>query len=324
MVDRPTFIDQIQAKWDQGKFVCVGLDPDWAKMPQDVKGAHGNRYGGFSGSAFQFLRNIVNETGDLVCAFKPNIAFFEGDDTGKGEEALKLLIAHIRISFPDVPIIGDIKRADIGNTNIGYAAMAFDRYGFDAITVNPYFGGDTLDPFLKYPGKGLFVLCSTTNPGSSELQNMPINLDMAKGGGLVSEEEHSEMTDLLDLSGSGEVVLVNQMVAFMAAKRWNKSGNLGLVVGATHPEAFEGVRRLAPDLPFLIPGIGTQGGDLERTLKYAPNSKGQGIIINSGSAILYASSNHDYAEAARKATLDLDKRIRIGLGYPTQLGMDVS
>lgn len=307
VTERPPFIEQLQRKWAEGKFVCVGLDPDLDRIPKYIKEGYINPHTnkGFGMAIEDFAEKIVEKTGDLVCAFKPNIAFFEGLPEADGEEELSDLVRHIHSNFPDVPVIGDIKRADIGNTNKGYARMAFEKCQFDAITTNPYFGADTFEPFLQYPGKGLIILCRTTNPGSKELQDMPIDLSQAIINGLL-EDEYKLLSPVAD----PDILTVYEMVAFLAAKRWNKLGNLGLVVGATHPEAFARVRKLAGDLPFLIPGIGTQGGDLEKTLKYAPDSKGQGMIINSGSAIIFASSGEDFAEAARAKTLELHNQIQ--------------
>lgn len=303
-----SFRQQLQRGWDQGKFVCVGLDADIDKLPFHIKESSRRYVFPRVYQQTEFLERIVDATGDIACAFKPNIAFFE--DSPDGEGSLEGIIRHIRKNFPNMPIIGDVKRADIGNTNKGYARAAYDRYGFDAITTNPYFGGDTFGPFQTHEGKGLIVLCKTSNNGSAELQDMSIDILDAEHDKLITTDEFEDLDTLLE----GRNPRVYEMVAFMAARRWNKDGNMGLVVGATHPEAFAPVRRLAPDLPFLIPGIGTQGGDLEKTLQYAPDANKQGIIINSSSEILFASSGEDYAEAAREATVKLDTQIRQGLG----------
>ncbi len=299
MAERPSFKEQLQEKWDEGKFVCVGLDADRARIPklhllaQDRETAQ-----------VEFATRIVDATADLVCAYKPNIAFFEDQDGG--EEALKQIVRYIHLYHPSVPVIGDVKRADIGNTNKGYATMAFDRFDFDAITTNPYFGSDTFPPFQTYENKGLIILCRTTNPGSKELQDMPIDLNYAKETGLLTDDELHMIRDYVP---GLNVMKVYEMVAFLAANRWNTNGQLGLVVGATHPEAFEPVRKLAPNIPFLIPGIGAQLGDLAATLRYAPDSNRQGMIINSSSGIIFASNGKDFAEAARTATLKLYNQI---------------
>ncbi len=301
MAERPQFVEQLRANWDNGQFISVGLDADSAKLPPHLK-AHYDSRPGFTQTAF--LTRIVDATADLVLAYKPNIAFFE--DKPEGEEALAAVVKYIHFAYPDIPVIGDVKRADIGNTNKGYAKAMFERYGFDAITLNAqYFGKDTLPPFEAYPGKGLILMAKTSNPGSAELQDMPIHLDYAVHYGLVSEQEATDIRSATE----GKNPRVYEMIAYMAAKRWNESGNLGLVVGATHPEAFATVRRLAGDVPFLIPGIGTQGGDLEKTLRFAPDSRGQGMIINSASGIIFASSGEDFAEAARVKTQALHDQI---------------
>ncbi len=298
--ERPPFTEQLQRKWDEGKFVCVGLDADYLKIPIQHLLTSDR-----AAQQMEFVTRIVEATAPWVCAYKPNIAFFEDDP--EGESALLDIVRYIHRKHPDIPVIGDVKRADIGPTNKGYAKMAFERIGFDAITTNPYFGGDTFPTFQAYENKGLIVLCRTTNPGSKELQDMPIHLDSAKETGLLTDEELYILRNTVPNLSS--VMKVYEMVAFLAANRWNTNGQLGLVVGATHPEAFAPVRRLAPDMPFLIPGIGTQGGDLEKTLQYAPAKSGQGMIINSSSGIIFASKGADFAEAARTATLRLHEQI---------------
>lgn len=306
MAERPSFNQLLQAKWDEGKFVCVGLDAD---ITNESYPAHLKEDDYQTGSQrfycqYDFLVDIISATADLALAYKPNIAFFE-DDKG-GEEALQEIVRYINDAYPDIPVIGDFKRADIGNTNRGYAKTAFERYRLDAMTSNgQYFGSDTFPPFDKYPGKGIILMAKTSNPGSKEVQDMPISLEEAKNNELVTAEECDEIKDLLE----GRNPTVYEMVAFMAARRWNKSGNLGLVVGATHPEACAPVRRLAGDMPFLIPGVGKQGGDLPKILQFAPDSKGQGIIINSARDLIFASSGEDFAEAARAATQKLHNQI---------------
>ncbi len=220
---------------------------------------------------------------------------------------LRGAVDQIHSEFPGVLVIGDVKRAGIGVTNMGYARMAFEKYDFDAITTNPYFGADTFPPFLNYEGRGLIVLCRTTNPGSAELQNMPVWLSQARDEELVTRQEYDKLGDLI----GRPFIRMYELVAFFAAERWSKdTDQLALVVGATHPEAFAPIRKLAPNIPFLIPGIGTQGGDLEKTLKYALDSNDQGMIINSGSAIIFASAGDDYAEAAGAAALKLHTQIQ--------------
>ena len=307
---RPAFRDQLQAQWDQGKFVCVGLDPVYERIPQHIR----SQYGRPDVAMSDFCNRIIETTGDIALAFKPNLAFFERYEGG--DENLMDVIGEIHDSFPGVPVIGDGKRADIGATNEHYAAL-FDKYGFDAMTTNPYLGGDTFPSLVKgHEDKGLIVLCRTTNPGSKELQEMPISILQATAGELLSNSEFKEICAMYE-EGTDPISMfmpVYEIVAFLAAKRWGINGQFGLVVGATAPEAFAPVRAIAGDIPFLIPGIGTQGGDLEKTLKYAPDSNKQGMIINSGSAIIFASSGEDFAEVARAKTIELDRQIREGLG----------
>ena len=215
---------------------------------------------------------IVRQTRDLVCAYKPNAAFFEalGPD---GAWALGRVIEEIRDLAPDVPIIYDAKRGDIGSTNQGYAHDAFDRLGADAITVHPYLGQEALRPFLDRAEKGIIVLCRTSNPGGGEFQ------DLAVGG-----------TPLY------------RVVAEHVAASWNRRDNCAVVVGATYPDELLEVRRIVGDMPILIPGIGAQGGDVARTVVAGRDSRGRGMIINSGRAILFASGGEDFAEAARHQT----------------------
>lgn len=307
LTPKPPFKDQLNANYKRGNLICLGLDPDLTKMPScfDTKTAWPSE-----DVVWPFLKDIVDEIADKdpeknpICAVKPNIAFFEGLPDN-GLDVLQRLVWHIHKEFPHIPVIGDVKRADISNTNSGYAKAAYDRFGFDAITTNPYFGGDTFGPFLNYKDKGLIILCKTSNPGSKELQDLPVDHVEAKNDGLITQEECEEIEDLLE----GEMPRVYQMVAFMAARRWNQSGNLGLVVGATHPEAFIPVRKLAGNMTILVPGVGTQGGDLEKTVLYAPDENGENVLINAGSKVLYASKGKDFAQAAKKEFMNLQEQI---------------
>lgn len=327
MAERPQFIDQLQRKWAEGKFACVGLDPDYSKLPpylaQDFKYFGVLNYNMRSEVTEKFLHDIVDATADTVSAFKPNIAFFE--DQRNTEISLRKIVGYIHAAYPDVPVIGDVKRADIGNTNNGYARMAFDKYGFDAITTNPYFGHDTYNPFLKYPGKGLIVLCKTTNPGAAFYQDAPVNLyeyqdQQELNGTPLSDQEMDLAEEAAEqyyeqykeriLADPPNLLPLYQIIALRTATLAKNNPNIGLVVGATHPEAFAPVRMLAGETTFLIPGIGTQGGDLEKTLQSAPNSKGEGIIINSSSGIIFASKGPDFADAARSAALKLHNQIK--------------
>ncbi len=271
------FMDMLRAKWAEGKFVCVGLDSEMEKIPQCVQKAEEDPVTAFN-------REIVTRTHDLVCAYKPNIAFY----AGRGEAGLRALmrtIECIKEIAPDVPFVLDIKRADIGNTNIGYAKEAFEVFGADAVTVNPYFGAEALQPFLERTEKGIIVLCRTSNKGAAEFQN------------LQTESEFGKMP-------------LYQVVANSVARKWNKNGNCALVVGATAPTELGIVRNIVGDgFPILIPGIGKQGGDLEKTVLAGKDSNGQGMIINSSSGIIFASSGDDFAEAARRETEKLHNGI---------------
>jgi orotidine-5'-phosphate decarboxylase len=246
--------------------LCVGLDPDPARIPE---AAHG--------SVLDFCTAIVDATADAVCAFKPQIAYF----AAAGEEdALERLCAHIRDRHPGVLLVLDAKRGDIGPTAEQYAKEAFDRYGADVVTVNPYLGGDTIEPFLRHPGGGVFVLCRTSNPGSGDFQSLTVD---------------------------GEPLY--QRVARRIVE-WNAIGDCGLVVGATYPDELRQVRGIVGDLPLLVPGVGAQGGDVEATVAAGRDGTGFGMVINSSRAVLYASSGADFAEAARAEAIRTRDAIR--------------
>lgn len=285
MGDR-NFKQLLEKKWGEGKFVCVGLDPIVEKLPKPLR----LRYTEYSVTTPEsqfgsFCEEIVRTTADLVCAYKPNIAFYEAEGV-QGLRALDRIINNIHRVAPDVPVILDAKRADIGNTNAGYVHVAFDRLKADAITVHPYLGAEALKPFLDREDKGIFVLCRTSNPGN-EFQGMDVCGDMVPGG----------------------YMPLYLYVAHKVANFWNKNWNCGLVVGATHPEEAREIRERALDLPFLIPGIGVQGGDVEKTVKACRDSSGRGMIINSSRGIIFASSGDDFAEAARRETEKLHNLI---------------
>ena len=245
--------------------LCVGLDPDPAKFPIGMKGDERR--------IFEFCARIVDATKDVVCAFKPQIAYFAAH---RAEGQLEELMAYIRRVAPEVPIILDAKRGDIGATAEQYAREAFVRYQSDAVTLSPYMGLDSIEPYLPYDGKGLILLCRTSNPGGSDLQFQ----NLAQGGKLYEE------------------------VARLAAGPWNTTANgrLGLVVGATFPAELARVRELAPTLPLLIPGVGAQGGDAAATVQAALTAGGP-IIVNSSRAVLYASSGEDWQAAARRVAI---------------------
>ena len=260
-----TFNQQLQSAWaSQGSMLCVGFDPDPKRLPTSLQGK--------PEGIFEFCREIADATADVVCAFKPQFAYFASQ---RAEAQLEKLVRHLKDQYPHIPVILDSKRGDIGSTADHYALEAFERYGADAITVNPYMGFDTIEPYLKHEGKGVIVLCRTSNPGGSDLQ-------------------------FLNVSPQGEPLYLH--LAKLAATQWNSTGQIGLVVGATFPEEISKVRAIVGDMPLLIPGIGAQGGDIEATVKAGsvPGKPGTGMIINSSRAILYASSGNDFAQAARK------------------------
>ncbi|MEZ5606536.1 MAG: orotidine-5'-phosphate decarboxylase [Burkholderiaceae bacterium] len=260
-----TFIEQLrQAQHQNQSLLCVGLDPEPTRFPtgctRDAEGL------------YAFCVAIVDATHDLACAFKPQIAYFAAH---RAEAQLERLIAHIRQVAPRVPVILDAKRGDIGSTAEQYACEAFERYGADAVTLSPFMGFDSVEPYLKYAGKGAFLLCRTSNPGGDDLQNQRL----ADEAGQPRLYEH---------------------LARLAQGPWNTNGQLGLVVGATYPAEIERVRALAPTVPLLIPGVGAQGGDAVSTVRAGWRPDGP-IIVNSSRAILYASGGADFAQAARAA-----------------------
>ena len=256
--------------------LCVGLDPEPARFPAGWQGD--------AGRIFDFCAAIVDATKDLVCAFKPQIAYFAAH---RAEDQLERLMAHIKRVAPAVPAILDAKRGDIGSTAEQYAREAFQRYQADAVTLSPFMGFDSIEPWLKFDGKGLILLCRTSNPGGSDLQAQRLD-----NGDLLYEH-----------------------IARLAAGAWNRSGQLGLVVGATFPAEIDRVRALAPTLPLLIPGVGAQGGDAEATVRagwrgHAGAGQRQttgAIVVNSSRAVLYASAGADFATAAR-AVADATRR----------------
>ncbi|MEI6627321.1 MAG: orotidine-5'-phosphate decarboxylase [bacterium] len=266
------FRDLLESQWSKGNFVCVGLDTEFDSIPERV------RYASPQNAMCTFNREIVDATKDLVCAYKPNTAFYEAHGS-EGISILRETIEYIHQVAPDVPVILDAKRADIGNTNKGYARFAFDLLGADAITVHPYLGAEAMKPFLDRKEKGVIVLCRTSNPGAGEFQDLRID---------------------------GEPLCrVYRVVAHNVATKWNANGNCAVVVGATYPEELGEVRAIVGDMPILIPGIGAQGGDVEKTVRAGQDSRGQGMIINSSRGIIFASKLGDFDEAARRETIKL-------------------
>ncbi len=267
-----TFIDMLRAAERQNhSMLCVGLDPEPTKFPDRIKGD--------ANKIYDFCAAIVDATADLAIAFKPQIAYFAAH---RAEGQLERLMEHMRRVAPQVPIILDAKRGDIGSTAEQYAIEAFERYGADAVTLSPFMGFDSVQPYLKFHGKGAFLLCRTSNPGGDDLQNQ--RLSSVEGQPLLYEH-----------------------VAKLAQGPWNLNGQLGLVVGATYPKEIERVRELAPTLPLLIPGVGAQGGDAVATVKAGLRVQGDNttgpIIVNSSRAILYASRADDFALSARQVAL---------------------
>ncbi|WP_430387947.1 orotidine-5'-phosphate decarboxylase [Dyella sp. 20L07] len=260
------FMSSLQQAWSRNhSLVCVGLDPEPAKFPAHL---HGD-----ADAVFTFCRDIVDATADVVCSYKPQIAHFAAL---RVEDALERLIAHIHAKHPGVPVILDAKRGDIGSTAQHYVTEAFDRYGADAVTLNPYLGRDSIQPFLDRADKGVILLCRTSNPGGADFQ-------------------------ALDCSGEPLYLRVAETIA----RDWNSNGNCALVTGATWPEELGKVRAVVGDMPLLVPGIGAQGGDVEAVLKHGRSANGTGLMISSSRAILYASNGGDFALAARAAAQDL-------------------
>ena len=263
------FTDQLaRAAAANRSMLCVGLDPEPAKFPAG--------WAGDASKIIDFCAAIVDATKDCVIAFKPQIAYFAAQ---RAEAQLERLIGHIREVAPQVPVILDAKRGDIGATAGQYAREAFERYRADAVTLSPFMGFDSIEPYLAYPGKGAILLCRTSNPGGDELQNQRLAGPDGKPGERLFEH-----------------------IARLAAGPWNRSGQLGLVVGATYPAEIARVREIAPRLPLLIPGIGAQGGDAKLTV-LAGARNGATIIVNSSRAVLYASAGTDFAAAARRVAL---------------------
>jgi orotidine-5'-phosphate decarboxylase len=256
------FITSLDARWRaHNSLLCVGLDPDPARFPDHLKNK--------PDAIFTFCKAIVDATADLVCCFKPQIAYFAAH---RAEDQLEALIEHIHSRHPATPVILDAKRGDIGSTAEQYASEAFERFKADALTVNPYLGRDSLAPYLAWRDKGVILLCRTSNAGGSDLQ-------------------------MLDVGGER----LYERVARLVSSEWNENGQCALVVGATFPGEISRVRTLTGDMPLLVPGIGAQGGDLEATVSAGCTAKGYGLMINSSRAILYAGSGEDYADAARSA-----------------------
>jgi len=265
-----TFMDDIKSTWEKkNSLLCVGLDPDLGRIPEQLRKK--------DNPLFEFNRAVVDATADLVCAFKPQIAYYAASGS---EDELEMTVEYIHENYPGTPVILDAKRGDIGATATMYAKEVFDRYKADAVTVNPYLGFDSLEPFLERKEKGIIILCRTSNPGAKEIQDLEVN---------------------------GKKLY--QIIAGMAVERWNRYGNVLLVVAATYPLELKEIRSIAGEMPFLVPGIGAQGGDVQRAVTNGKDSTGTGMIINSSRGIIYASQGPDFESAARSAAKSLRDEI---------------
>jgi orotidine-5'-phosphate decarboxylase len=266
------FIKAVRSAWEhKDTLLCVGLDPDLEKIPWHLRE--------MDEPLLEFNKAIIDSTCDLVCAYKPQIAFYSAS---KAEKQLEATIDYIHTRYPDIPVILDSKRGDIASTASMYAKEAFERYHTDAVTVNPYMGGDTLDPFLKHKDKGIIILCRTSNPGAADIQ---------------------------DLESDGKKIY--RIIARKASEEWNYNGNVLLVVGATYPRELKEIRSITGDMPFLVPGIGAQGGDIEEAVRNGMDHDRAGMIINSSRSIIYASPERDFSAAARNAAMNLRNEINL-------------
>jgi orotidine-5'-phosphate decarboxylase len=267
-----SFVTALETAWRRSdSLVCVGLDPEIERFPRQVADE--------ASPIFQFNKAIINATHDLVCAYKLQVAHYAAYEA---EDQLERTVEYLHRTYPEVPVILDAKRGDVGNTAERYAIEAFERYGADAVTVNPYLGTDSLEPFLRHADKGVIVLCRTSNPGARDLQ---------------------------DLEVGGRPLY--QVVAQLAASQWNARGNCLLVVGATYPKELAAVRALVGNMPLLVPGVGAQGADVAQAVTSGQSAAGAGLIISSSRAILYVSPGADFAGAARAATASLRGQINL-------------
>ncbi len=307
------FIQYLNASVEKNKsLVCVGLDTDAAKLPIHIKKGIDPASGKDKAEAIlQFNCAIIDATKDLVCAYKPNSAFYEALGA-HGIAVLQSTIAYIHHEC-GVPVILDAKRADIGSTNNAYIEFAFNYLAADAITVHPYLGREAVKPFLDHKEKGIIVLCRTSNPGAGEFQDLKV-FPPSRHSEASAEESPTNVgsraqeipRQVRDDNGGEELY---KIIARQVANEWNTNGNCALVVGATYPEELRTVRALVGDMPILVPGIGAQGGDVEKTVKAGIDSKGRGIIVNSSRGIIFASGDEDFAEAARREAMNLKDEI---------------
>lgn len=267
------FITQLEEAWARNdSLLCIGLDPEIERFPRHILAE--------ASPIFHFNRSIIDATADLVCAYKPQFAHYAACGA---EEQLQRTIEYIHRSHPHIPVVLDAKRGDVGNTAERYAIEAFGRYGADAVTVNPYLGGDALEPFLRHTDKGVLILCRTSNPGAGEVQ---------------------------DLEVGGRPLY--QVIAALAAQRWNTRGNCLLVVGATYPQELAAVRALVADMPLLVPGIGAQGGSVAEVIRNGQTAAGTGLLVSASRSILYGHGEGEFALAARRAAEALRAEINAG------------
>jgi orotidine-5'-phosphate decarboxylase len=267
------FMARLAQVWKQrDSLACVGLDPQIERLPAHIAAE--------PSPIFQFNKAIIDATADLVCAYKPQFAHYAAYEA---EDQLERTIDYIHRTYPGIPVILDAKRSDVGSTAEKYAIEAFERYGADAVTVNPYLGGDSLEPFLRYADRGVIIVCRTSNPGARDLQ---------------------------DLDVGGKKLFM--AVATLAATRWNGNGNCLLVMGATYPAELAQVRAITGNMPFLVPGVGAQGADIVKAVESGQSADGTGLIVSSSRAIVHASSGVEFASAARAATLALRDAINAG------------
>jgi orotidine-5'-phosphate decarboxylase len=294
-----TFNEMLAQAWRRELFLCVGLDSDFSALPPTLT----KRYPNVEDAIFEFNRQIIDATAAFVCAFKPNLAFYEQSGP-PGMVALKRTCDYIRKQPGSaIPIILDAKRGDIASTNKGYAASFFDYYQADAVTVQPYLGREALEPFLERADKGVIVLCRTSNSGSAEIQNLLISpLGNGPAGAPSHQPLQSDVTEALYLK-----------VARLAASAWNYNRNVSLVAGATYPAELKLIRQTAPNLPLLVPGIGAQGGDISTVMQNGLNAEQQGLIISSSRSIIFASNGPDFAAAAHQEAKKLAEQIRQAL-----------
>lgn len=265
-----TFIEKLTAAWQKNNsLLCVGLDPAIGRFPAHLQGK--------PDAIYTFCKGIVDATADLVCAFKPQIAYFAAE---KAEDQLEAICDYIHEQYPDIPVLLDGKRGDIGATAKQYAREAFERFNADAVTLSPYMGFDSIEPYFEYPDRGTILLVRTSNPGGSDLQALDVLID-------------------------GKAVPLYQHVARLVAQKWNNHGQCGLVVGATYPAEIAAVRQIVGNMPLLVPGIGAQGGDIQATVTAGKTADGTGMMINSSRAILYAGEKEgeNYAAFSREAAI---------------------